>query len=125
AICKDMDFPELAREYGKRGVGLLLVPAWDFHYDDWLHARMAILRGVESGFTIARDAKQGRLTISDNRGRVLGEEHETKADFAIIDTVLPVAHEATIYARFGDWFAWLCLTASACVLALLFTKKQS
>lgn len=31
---------------------------------------MAILRGVESGFSIARAAKQGRLTVSDSRGRV-------------------------------------------------------
>ena len=29
-ICKDMDFQKLSRQYGGDGVGLLLVPAWDF-----------------------------------------------------------------------------------------------
>jgi apolipoprotein N-acyltransferase len=53
-ICKDMDFPGLSREYGQDDTALLLVPAWDFELDGWLHGRMAILRGVESGFSIAR-----------------------------------------------------------------------
>jgi len=123
SICKDMDFPALSREYGKRGIGLLLVPAWDFRYDDWLHSRMAILRGVESGFSIARNAKQGRLTITDNRGRVLSEATESRIGFAVVDSVAPVAHEATFYVRYGDWFAWICLLGSACALALLFAKK--
>ncbi len=29
AICKDLDFPRLGREYANRGAALLLVPAWD------------------------------------------------------------------------------------------------
>ena len=73
-ICKDMDFPALSRQYGAKGVGLLLVPAWDFTFDGWLHGRMAVLQGVESGFTIARAAKQGLLTISDDRGRILAQQ---------------------------------------------------
>src|SRR5206468_12707788 len=47
AICKDLDFPLLGRAYARAGVGLLLVPAWDFVRDRWLHSRMAVVRGVE------------------------------------------------------------------------------
>ena len=54
-----------------RWPSLLLVPAWDFDVDGWLHGRMAILRGVESGFSIVRAPKQGILTVTDDRGRVL------------------------------------------------------
>src|SRR4029077_12800792 len=43
-ICKDMDFPKLSREYAAEDANLLLVPAWDFNLDRWLHARMAVLR---------------------------------------------------------------------------------
>lgn len=125
AICKDMDFPSLSREYGKRGIGLLLVPAWDFHYDDWLHQRMAILRGVESSFTIARNAKQGRLSVTDNRGRMLAEALESRTGFAVVDTLAPVAHENTVYARLGDWFAWFCMAGSAGVIVLLFFKRHA
>ncbi len=76
-ICKDMDFPLLARQYSNDGARLMLVPAWDFVADGWLHGRMAILRGVESGFSIARSVKQGILTLSDSRGRVLAQ-HVTR-----------------------------------------------
>ena len=43
-ICKDMDFPLLSRQYGNDGAGLMLVPAYDFVTDGWLHGRMAILK---------------------------------------------------------------------------------
>ena len=59
-----MDFPRLSREYGKDGAAVLLVLAWDFSDDGWLHGRMAILRGVESGFSIARAPKQGGYSAS-------------------------------------------------------------
>jgi apolipoprotein N-acyltransferase len=106
-ICKDMDFPRLSRQYSQDGVGLLLVPAWDFVQDGWLHGRMAVLRGVESGFSIARSAKLGLLTATDDRGRILAERDTLATPFATIIATVPVRHDATIYSRFGDWFAWL------------------
>jgi apolipoprotein N-acyltransferase len=116
AICKDMDFPLLSRQYGNDEVGLLLVPAWDFDLDGWLHGRMAILRGVESGFSIARAPKQGILTLTDDRGRVLAERESSTAPFATLIGDIPVHHDRTLYARFGDWFAWLDLVLLAALL---------
>jgi apolipoprotein N-acyltransferase len=108
-ICKDMDFPGLSREYGRDGVGLLLVPAWDFDADGWLHGRMAILRGVEDGFSIARAPRHGILSVSDSRGRVLAERSTAAAPFSTILTAVPVRHEVTFYSRAGNWFAWCCI----------------
>jgi apolipoprotein N-acyltransferase len=116
-ICKDMDFPRLSREYSQDGIGLLVVSAWDFVDDGWLHGRMAILRGVESGFSIARSAKLGILTATDDRGRILAEQKTIGPVFASVIATIPVRHDATFYARFGNWFAWLCL---ALLLALSF-----
>jgi apolipoprotein N-acyltransferase len=107
AICKDMDFPLLSRQYGKDGAGLLLVPAWDFGVDAWLHDRMAVMRGVESGFSIARTAKDGLLTVSDSRGQILAQRSSASAPFASVVAAVPVRNIATLYSRFGDWFAWL------------------
>jgi apolipoprotein N-acyltransferase len=106
AICKDMDFPNTGRDYGNDGIGLLLVPAWDFVQDGWLHGRMAILRGVESGFSIARSPKQGVLTVSDDRGRVIAQQASNTAPFVTVIASVPVHNDPTFYARHGDWFAW-------------------
>jgi apolipoprotein N-acyltransferase len=110
-----MDFPLLSRQYANDGAGLLLVPAWDFIVDGRLHDRMAILRGVESGFSIARVAKQGLLTLTDDRGRVLAESssaaqlQNASDPFTTLTGSISVRNEPTIYARTGDWFAWLNL----------------
>src|SRR4029077_3242303 len=72
AICKDMDFASPARLYGRAGVGLMLVPGWGVVVDGGWHGHIAVMRGVEDGFSIARAAKNGFLTVSDNRGRIMG-----------------------------------------------------
>jgi apolipoprotein N-acyltransferase len=107
-ICKDNDFPTLLRDYGEHAAQLLLIPAWDFQLDGWLHSRMAILRGVESGFSIARSARDGRLTLSDDRGRVLAESSSEDGPAQLVGE-LPLRDTHTLYARWGDWFAWLCV----------------
>ncbi|MEO8657949.1 MAG: nitrilase-related carbon-nitrogen hydrolase [Bryobacteraceae bacterium] len=109
AICKDMDFTPLSRRYGHAGAGLMLVPAWDFVLDRWSHGHMAVMRGVENGFSIARAAKQGYLTVSDDRGRILAEAQSDSAPFATLLVDVPAAHHRTIYLVLGDWFAWLSL----------------
>ena len=116
-ICKDMDFPKLSREYAAEGANLLLVPAWDFNLDRWLHARMAILRAVENGFALARSARNGLLTLSDNRGRILAETETVPDRFVSITGKVNVSREQTFYARTGDWFAWLCVAVFVTLLA--------
>jgi apolipoprotein N-acyltransferase len=98
------------------GVGLLLVPAWDFSKDGWLHSRMAVLRGVEGGYTVARAASRGRLTVSDPYGRILAERTSDSGPEVLLSAVAPIGPAHTFYSRAGDWFAWLCLLFSlACV----------
>jgi apolipoprotein N-acyltransferase len=123
-ICKDMDFPRLSRQYSQDGVGLLLVPAWDFVQDGWLHGRMAVLRGVESGFSIARSAKLGILTATDDRGRILAERDTLGIPFATVIVTLPVRHDATIYSRFGDWFAWLDIVVLLILMVVPLTARR-
>jgi apolipoprotein N-acyltransferase len=116
AICKDMDFTPLSRQYGNAGVGLLLDPGWDFNVDRSWHGHIAIMRGVESGFSIAHAAKNGYLTVTDNRGRIVAETRSDSAGFATLLATVPDAHEATLYLLLGDWFAWLAIAISAWAL---------
>lgn len=116
AICKDLDFPGYIRAYGQEKVSILFVPANDFRVDDWLHSRMAILRGVENGFSVVRTARQGRLTISDQFGRVLAEANSSDGNKAALTGEVSSVPETTFYARTGNWFGLLTLLAAAYLL---------
>lgn len=122
-ICKDMDYLKLARRYEAEHAGLMLVPAWDFVQDAWLHGRMALMRGVENGFHIARVAKGGTLTVSDTRGRVLAEAASSAAPFSTLVAPAGTAHVQTLYAAWGDWFAWLCVAGLGIVLIHAMTLR--
>jgi apolipoprotein N-acyltransferase len=106
AICKDLDFPALVRRYRSAGAVVMLAPALDFTSDGWLHSRMALVRGVESGLTVVRAAAYGRLTVTDPRGRVLGEARAGNAELLV---TMPASARATVYTRTGDWFPVLAL----------------
>ena len=124
AICKDMDFHDIGDAYAARRTQLLLVPASDFTVDGWLHSRIAIMRGVESGFAVARSAHAGRLTLSDDRGRVVAEASSEAGDAELVGD-LPLRETHTFYAQWGDWFAWLDLIALAACLVLAFVPHKA
>ncbi len=115
AICKDLDFPSWARAYGQCGVRLLAVPAWDFVRDAHMHSRMAVLRGVENGFAVARSAQQGVVTLSDAYGRVVADR--SSADEPMIVERLSPGPGDTFYTRHGDWFGWANLVLLVALLA--------
>jgi apolipoprotein N-acyltransferase len=94
----------------------MLVPAWDFFVDDAWHGHMAIMRGVEDGFSVVRSAKGGFLTVSDWRGRIVAETRSNSAPFATLVADVPVEHHPTVYQRLGDWFAWVVMASLVLVL---------
>lgn len=115
-VCKDLDHPSLARAYRAAGASALLAPALDWAVDGWLHSRMAITRGVESGLSVARSARLGRLVISDPYGRVLAEAGSSAGDPATVSAALPERGVSTVYATAGDWLPW---ASAALVLVAL------
>jgi len=125
SICKDLDFDRYIRRYGQEGVSILYVPAWDFDRDGWLHGRIAFMRAVENGYSLVRNARQGRLSISDDRGRVLAEGScEWGREATLTGTISPSASR-TLYSRWGNWFGWLSFLAAAFYLFLLVTRKAA
>jgi apolipoprotein N-acyltransferase len=124
AICKDMDFIHPALDYGLAGIVLLLDPAWDFDIDRTWHGHIAIMRGVESGYAIAHTAKDGFLTISDDRGRILGEARTSLGEFASLLVDVPLAHDVTVFDRYGTWFPWLACALLLAAVIRLFTGSR-
>jgi apolipoprotein N-acyltransferase len=104
-----MDFPAMICVDAQSGIRLIYVPATDFNTDGWTHARVAILRGIEDGFAIARAARNGVLTLSDAHERVLAMAASGTKGIASLAGGVPLGPGHTLYRRIGDGFAWVCL----------------
>ncbi len=122
-ICKELDFPYWSREYGMRGVGLLFVPAWDFTIDGEFHMRMALLRGVESGFSIVRCAQQGLLTVSDYRGQIIAKQSTSGSPEVLLLSSVSPGPGKTFYTAAGNWFGWLSIAAALSFLIAIILKR--
>ena len=108
-VCKDMDFPSTIRGDAQHGICLMAVPAGDLLLDGWIHARMAILRGVENGFAVVRAANEGLDTVSDAQGRVLARKSYQRDGVYWIVADVPLGSGTTLYTRIGDLFAWTAI----------------
>jgi apolipoprotein N-acyltransferase len=125
-ICKDMDYPQMLRGDSRAlHPTLLAVPAWDFDLDRWWHARLAIMRGVEDGFALARAAKDGLLTLTDAEGRVVAMKRTEESGMVTLVGDLPRGSGNTLYLRIGDVFAWICIAVSVLLLGLSFATRKS
>jgi len=122
-ICKDMDFPDTVRRTAAHGVRLMIVPANDFGRDGWIHARMAIMRGVENGFAVLRSAFNGLETISDAKGRILASGSTERAGMVAVAADVPLGPGPTLYTRIGDVFPWLCAALSLLLCARLAARR--
>ncbi|MBN2537799.1 apolipoprotein N-acyltransferase [candidate division WOR-3 bacterium] len=118
-ICYEAIFPELTREFTRRGSDLLVTVT----NDGWFgrlpgshqHAELAVMRTVEDGVPMVRSANNGISFIVDSYGRVL------KKTPLFVQTVLhgmvPRPHGPTPYRRYGDWF--IALSALVVLVAVI------
>lgn len=113
AICKDMDFAQPALDNSNRGAAIIFVPALDFHDDGWSHGRVAVMRGVEGDYAVARAGQWGLLTLSDSRGHMIDAVSSDAADdtgAALIGEV-KLGKGKSIYSKLGNSFGWTFLGA--------------
>jgi apolipoprotein N-acyltransferase len=117
AICKDMHFATLGRAYGQRGAEAMLVPAWDFGIDGRLATAITLLRGVENGYTVVRNAREGELAVTDPYGRVLARRDSAfMPGSALLARVTVPPQVDTVYTRYGNVLGWLCVLLAALAL---------
>ncbi|MBN9589758.1 MAG: hypothetical protein J0G99_12205 [Alphaproteobacteria bacterium] len=128
AICKDLDFPRTLRTDAIAGeaegdIRILAVPASDFVADGWIHARMAVMRGVENGFAVVRSAFKGLETVSDARGRILARADTNAPGLTAIRVDVAPGPGPTLYTRIGDVFAWACIAGALGLIWALFRMR--
>jgi len=64
------------------------------------------------------------MGITDDRGRVLAERPTNAAPFATLVAQIPVVHHDTLYSKWGDWFAWVCIAIFVATLATSRRKRS-
>jgi apolipoprotein N-acyltransferase len=120
-ICYEAIFPSAIVEGGERP-GLVVNVTNDGWFGDttgpWQHFQQTRVRAVEEGLPIVRSANNGVSAVIDGRGRVL--TMLTLNARGVIDSPVPAALSAPLYARFGDWTfvaMTMVLAATATILA--------
>ena len=119
-ICYEAIYPGEVRRFAANGAQLLL----NISNDGWFgrsaaaeqHLHMVRVRAVENRRWIVRATNNGFTASVDPYGRML---QPLPPDVrAAADLPYDFRTDETIYTRFGDWFAWLCVIVSAILLAL-------
>src|SRR5215831_1886681 len=117
-ICYEAIYPGEVRRFAANGAQLLL----NISNDGWFgrsaaaeqHLHMARVRAVENRRWIVRATNNGYTVSVDPYGRVF--ELLPPDVRAAVDLPYDFRADETIYTRFGDWFAWMCVIVSAILL---------
>jgi apolipoprotein N-acyltransferase len=124
-ICYEGIFPELAREYQRRGAELLVIVTNDAWYGPSgaprQHLEMAAFRAVETRRTVLRCANSGYSAVIDPLGRFRRLSGLFREE--LLRTEATACTADTVYAHAGDW---LNLALACATLAVsLVTARHS
>lgn len=115
-ICYDMDSPRFLRNAGEQRIDVLMAPSGDWPSIKEIHARMAIMRAVEQGFSLVRPANHGLTLAADYQGRVLARMDHFTTSQRQMSAWVPQQGIRTLYTRIGDALPWTCLVLTGLFL---------
>jgi apolipoprotein N-acyltransferase len=125
-ICYEAIYAGEVRHFAANGAQVFI----NISNDGWFghssaaeqHLRMARVRAVENRRWIIRATNSGITASIDPYGRI---HRALPTDVrAAVDLPYGFRTDLTIYSRFGDWFAWLCVLISAILIATTFRKAK-
>lgn len=106
AICRDMSFPDFARQAGRAGADIMLTGSHEFPKGITLNDPY---RAIENGFTHIRPTYDGITYAMDPYGHLLAQMHLGTGKPGIMYVDVPTKGVRTVYARFGNWLGWLSI----------------
>jgi apolipoprotein N-acyltransferase len=114
-ICFEMEFHRFIRQVGENKVDILIVPGDEPSKDNAIvHTELSMFRCIENGCSIVRTTLEGLTMGMDYQGRVLAQmNYYLTLDNRTLITELPVHGVQTLYSRWGDWFAYVCMIVLA------------
>ena len=117
-ICYEAIFPGEIRNFAGHGAELLI----NISNDGWFgrssapaqHLMMARVRAVENRRWLLRDTNTGFTVDFDPYGRVVARLKPYIR--GQLDAPYAFRSDRTLYVRFGNWFAWLCVAVTVTLL---------
>ena len=128
AICYEVIFPNLVRQFAANGAEFLVTVTNDAWFGDSSaasqHFSMVVFRSVENHLAFARSANTGISGFIDPFGRIV-DATQTFTEQAVKATIR-AWHPHTFYSRHGDVFAYGCAILCALLFLLgMFRTKGS
>lgn len=126
-ICYEAIYPGEVRRFAANGAELLI----NISNDGWFgrsaaaeqHLHMARVRAVENRRWIVRTTNNGYTVSIDPYGRMFAPLPPDVR--AAVDLPYDFRTDETIYTRYGDWFAWMCVLISVILVAITFGKANN
>lgn len=124
-ICYESTFPQIARQFVRRGAEWLCVITNDAWFDGTgetlQHASLSVFRAIETRRWVARCANTGLTGFISPQGFLTATVPlQTEA---VAEHEITRQRTETFYVRYGDVFAWLCLAVSAGALGKHRTRR--
>lgn len=126
-ICYEDIIPEFLRDVGKLHPNLLVNLTSDSWFgansEPWEHLALAVFSTVELRTAMVRSVNSGVSALIDPNGRLLRKTYaddpyrEPRAADGIVVSAPRMEGGHTVYVRFGDWFAYLCIAVTLAVAA--------
>ena len=119
-ICFESHFPNLSREYVRRGADVLIEMTNDGYLGNTpvlrQHLANAVFRAAETGRPVLRVTNVGITAYINERGEIQ-DAADVYTEATRTWTISRSNGEKTFYVRYGDWFAWLCIIVSFGLIA--------
>lgn len=126
-ICYEAIYAGEVRRFAANGAQLFV----NISNDGWFghsaaaqqHLHMARVRAVENHRWLVRATNNGITVSVDPYGRIYRSvPRDTRA---AADLPYDFRTDKTLYTRFGDWFAWLCVIVSVILVIVFWKEKRS
>lgn len=132
-ICFEDLFPEISREFVKRGAGFLVNITNDAWYKKtaaaYQHFQASVFRAVENRVFLVRSANTGVSGFISPEGEIISLAEDKAGGNIFVDgfdTQEIISHKKNLafYTKYGDVFPCACLLLLLCVITARFFKKR-
>ena len=132
-ICFEDLFPELSREFVKKGAKFLINITNDAWYKEgsapYQHFAASVFRAIENRVYLARAANTGISGLIDPSGRILSVIHDINKKEIFVkgysnQSIYLESSKRTLYNQYGDFFVLFCALLDVYVIICILKNKK-